>query len=259
LDFFHQSRVDSHGFRGVPQSKAAGLTLAGDWTSRKTTTSPQAAAAQKTQNRMSTITAASGAAQPQKPANCGLLGRLPEISRLERMRGGAGRTRTSNQTVVNSPVWRSGLGPDHMGLSLHDTARTRLRPELARLRDLAALRALLWPRAKRVCEAILADLRIVRRQGVSGVVLEIFSRDQQVMGLLLPDAGPAQLLGFRRSHHDVRGRCQGLGSPGAPAWRSIAPLNSQNASGLRGVSTRHPARLDRPLRAGCSSVSTCPH
>jgi len=28
----------------VPQSKAAGLTLAGDWTSRKTTTSPQAAA-----------------------------------------------------------------------------------------------------------------------------------------------------------------------------------------------------------------------
>ena len=58
------------------------------------------------------------------------------------------------------------------------------------------MRALLWPRAKRVCEAILADLRIVRRQGVSGVVLEIFSRDQQVMGLLLPDAGPAQLLGF---------------------------------------------------------------
>ena len=49
---------------------------------------------------------------------------------------------------------------------------------------------------KRVCEAILGDLRIVRRQGVSGVVLEIFSRDQQVMGLLLPDAGPAQLLGF---------------------------------------------------------------
>jgi hypothetical protein len=92
LDFFHQSRVDSHGFRGVPQSKDAGLTLAGDWTSRKTTTSPQAAAAQKTQNRMSTITAASGAAQPQKPANCGLLGRLPEISRLERMRGGAGRS-----------------------------------------------------------------------------------------------------------------------------------------------------------------------
>jgi hypothetical protein len=28
------------------------------------------------------------------------------------------------------------------------------------------------------------------------VVLEIFSRDQQVMGLLLPDAGPPELLGF---------------------------------------------------------------
>ena len=34
------------------------------------------------------------------------------------------------------------------------------------------MRALLWPRAKRVCEAILADLRIVRRQEVSGVLLE---------------------------------------------------------------------------------------
>ena len=52
------------------------------------------------------------------------------------------------------------------------------------------------PPEKRVCEATLGDLRIVRRQGVSGVVLEIFSRDQQVMGLLLPDAGSAQLLGF---------------------------------------------------------------
>jgi hypothetical protein len=52
------------------------------------------------------------------------------------------------------------------------------------------------PPQKRVCEAILGDLRIVRRQAVNGVVLEIFSRDQQVMGLLLPDAGPAQLLGF---------------------------------------------------------------
>jgi hypothetical protein len=52
------------------------------------------------------------------------------------------------------------------------------------------------PPQKRVCEAILGDLRIVRRQGLSGVVLEIFSRDQQVMGLLLPDAGSAQLLGF---------------------------------------------------------------
>jgi hypothetical protein len=38
--------------------------------------------------------------QPQKPANCGLLGRLREISRLERMRGGPGRIRTSNQIVM---------------------------------------------------------------------------------------------------------------------------------------------------------------
>ena len=65
------------------------------------------------------------------------------------------------------------------GFSLNDTARTRAGPELPRLRDLA-----------------LGDLRIVRRQWVRGVVLEIFSRDQQVMGLLLPDAEPAQLLGF---------------------------------------------------------------
>ena len=33
--------------------------------------------------------------QRQKPANCGLLGRLREISRLERMRGGPERTRTA--------------------------------------------------------------------------------------------------------------------------------------------------------------------
>ena len=52
------------------------------------------------------------------------------------------------------------------------------------------------PQHRRVCEAILGDLRIARRQGVRGVVLEIFSRDQQVMGLLLPDAGPPELLGF---------------------------------------------------------------
>ena len=52
------------------------------------------------------------------------------------------------------------------------------------------------PPHQRVCEAILGDLRIARRRGVGGVVLEIFSRDQQVMGLLLPDDGPAQLLGF---------------------------------------------------------------
>ena len=52
------------------------------------------------------------------------------------------------------------------------------------------------PQHHRVCEAILGDLRIARRQGVRGVVLEIFSRDQQVVGLLLPDAGPPELLGF---------------------------------------------------------------
>ena len=52
------------------------------------------------------------------------------------------------------------------------------------------------PQHQRVCEAILGDLRIARRQAVRGVVLEIFSRDQQVMGLLLPDAGPPELLGF---------------------------------------------------------------
>ena len=45
------------------------------------------------------------------------------------------------------------------------------------------------PQHHRVCEAILGDLRIARRQGVRGVVLEIFSRDQQVMGLLLPVRG----------------------------------------------------------------------
>ena len=52
------------------------------------------------------------------------------------------------------------------------------------------------PPHQRVCEAILGDLRIARRQEVRGVILEIFSRDEQVMGLLLPESGPPQLLGF---------------------------------------------------------------
>ena len=47
--------------------------------------------------------------------------------------------------------------------------------------------------------------------------------------------GVGSALAFRRPHHDVRGRCQGLGSPGALAWRSIAPLDS-----LRYVSAGHP-------------------
>ena len=41
------------------------------------------------------------------------------------------------------------------------------------------------PPHQRACEAILGDLRIARRQGIRGVVLEIFSRDQQVMGALV--------------------------------------------------------------------------
>jgi hypothetical protein len=89
------------------------------------------------------------------------------------------------------------------------------------------------PPQKRVCQAILGDLRIVRRQEVGGVVLEIFSRDQQVMGLLLPDAGPAQLLGFDDRTMMYEGEARDWESPGALAWRSIAPLNSQTPSGLR--------------------------
>ena len=38
--------------------------------------------------------------QPQRPANCGLLGRLREISRLERLRGGAQRIRTISQNIM---------------------------------------------------------------------------------------------------------------------------------------------------------------
>ncbi len=42
--------------------------------------------------------------QPQMPANCGLFGRLREISRFERVRGGPGRTRTSNQIVMSAVI-----------------------------------------------------------------------------------------------------------------------------------------------------------
>ncbi len=41
-----------------------------------------------------------------------------------------------------------------------------------------------------------ADSEVAPITELRGVVLEIFSRDQQVMGLLLPDAGPPELLGF---------------------------------------------------------------
>jgi hypothetical protein len=44
--------------------------------------------------------------QAQEPANCGLLGRLQEICRFERLRGGPGRTRTSNQIIINRRLWR---------------------------------------------------------------------------------------------------------------------------------------------------------
>jgi hypothetical protein len=39
--------------------------------------------------------------QPQKPANCGHLGRLREILRFERLRGGPRRIRTAKQTVMS--------------------------------------------------------------------------------------------------------------------------------------------------------------
>jgi hypothetical protein len=38
--------------------------------------------------------------QPQKPANCGLLGRLREIFRFERLRGGPDRIRTAHHTIM---------------------------------------------------------------------------------------------------------------------------------------------------------------
>jgi hypothetical protein len=43
-------------------------------------------------------------AQTQKPAHCGLLGRLREICRFERLRGGPGRIRTSKQTVMSGGI-----------------------------------------------------------------------------------------------------------------------------------------------------------
>ena len=48
--------------------------------------------------------------QPQKPANCRLLGHLRDMTRLGRMRGGPGRTRTRYQTVMSRRIndWGSG-------------------------------------------------------------------------------------------------------------------------------------------------------
>jgi hypothetical protein len=41
--------------------------------------------------------------QPQEPADCGPLASFREIFRFERLRGGPGRIRTSNQTVMSTP------------------------------------------------------------------------------------------------------------------------------------------------------------
>ena len=89
------------------------------------------------------------------------------------------------------------------------------------------------PQHQRVCEAILGDLRIARRQGVRGVVLEIFSRDQQVMGLLLPDAGPPELLGF-----DDRTRCtRGMPRIGKPRCTGMATnCAAETGESRRGLS-----------------------
>jgi len=89
------------------------------------------------------------------------------------------------------------------------------------------------PQHQRVCEAILGDLRIARRQGVRGVVLEIFSRDQQVMGLLLPDAGPKKprLRGHPLRGFDLRPR-RGFGHPGAKSVAYLGKRNDRPSVGL---------------------------
>ena len=61
------------------------------------------------------------------------------------------------------------------------------------------------PQHHRVCEAILGDLRIARRQGVRGVVLEIFSRGQQVMAAPERRAAAETLVDQLQA---LRARCQ---------------------------------------------------
>ena len=53
------------------------------------------------------------------------------------------------------------------------------------------------------------------------MILEIFSRDEQVMGLLLPNSGPPQLLGFDDRTMMYEGDAKDCGGQGALAWRSI--------------------------------------
>jgi hypothetical protein len=63
----------------------------------------------------------------RSPPNCGPLATLREIPRFERVRGGPGRIRTSNQTVMSGQLyWLSNL-PDH--LILH---RSRLETSFRR-------------------------------------------------------------------------------------------------------------------------------
>ena len=104
------------------------------------------------------------------------------------------------------------------------------------------------PQHQRVCEAILGDLRIARRQGVRGVVLEIFSRDQQVMGLLLPDAGPPELLGFddrtmmyEGDAKDWEAKVHWHGNPEAPAVKREDGRGLGGDAGWRTLTLSAPA------------------
>src|SRR3954447_5525831 len=54
--------------------------------------------------------------QPQEPANCGPLASLREIFRFERLRGGAGRTQTQSQIVMDRRLTAArprNRGPNH--------------------------------------------------------------------------------------------------------------------------------------------------
>ena len=128
------------------------------------------------------------------------------------------------------------------------------------------------PPHQRVCEAILGDLRIARRQGVRGVVLEIFSRDQQVMGFLLPDAGPPELLGFNDrtmiyegDAKDWEAKVHWHGNPEAPAVKredgrglEVTPVGER----LRFLRQPRKAHLSLPrtaaVRRGSGTGATAP-
>jgi hypothetical protein len=96
--------------------------------------------------------------QPQEPAKCGLLGRLPEICRFERLRGG-------------------GCTPDRTSLHLKFPANREINREFCRFRRSAAILA----SSRRANSMTSSEIPYATEQGIfAGPNREFFSKNREL-------------------------------------------------------------------------------